>query len=217
MMMNPKTLKMLLMMMVMMMMTTTMMTTTMFMIVMIMFVNNDQDGDYDGAGDDNDGDNDYWDGVDVIGNDDAYDHDDGDDANATAFLTQLYKPVMRFYEEVLKVELLSTTAIYGAYQPEATVQRIREYLEGLDKWHLAAVDSLSASCRSLLTGVACMHGVLRPEEALRIARLEEEYQVEEWGLVEGGHDIDNADTAVRVTAPLVFVKLLEIPTPSASS
>ena len=35
-------------------------------------------------------------------------------------------------------------------------------------------------------------------------------QVEEWGFVEGGHDIDIADLHVRLAAPSVFLRLLEL-------
>jgi hypothetical protein len=33
-------------------------------------------------------------------------------------------------------------------------------------------------------------------------------QIEEWGLVEGGHDIDIADVRCRVAAASVFLRLL---------
>ena len=39
--------------------------------------------------------------------------------------------------------------------------------------------------------------------------MEEDFQIEEWGLVEGGHDIDIADARARVAAPAVFMRLLE--------
>ena len=52
-----------------------------------------------------------------------------------------------------------------------------------------------------------MQGGFPVEEALRIARLEEDFQLEEWGRVEGGHDLDQADIHVRVTAPAVFARL----------
>ncbi len=48
------------------------------------------------------------------------------------------------------------------------------------------------------------------EEAIQLARLEEEVQIEEWGLVEGGHDIDLADARVRISAPSVFIRLLRL-------
>ena len=43
--------------------------------------------------------------------------------------------------------------------------------------------------------------------AIYLSRLEEEMQIEEWGMVEGGHDIDRADQNVRVAAPAIFMKL----------
>jgi hypothetical protein len=48
------------------------------------------------------------------------------------------------------------------------------------------------------------------EQAVRLARLEEEVQIAEWGLVEGGHDIDLADTRVRICAPSIFIRLLRL-------
>ena len=44
--------------------------------------------------------------------------------------------------------------------------------------------------------------------AMTAARLEEDTQMEEWGAVEAGHDLDIADITTRVSAPSVFVRLL---------
>lgn len=43
--------------------------------------------------------------------------------------------------------------------------------------------------------------------AVHLSRLEEEIQIEEWGMVEGGHDLDRADQNVRVAAPAIFMRL----------
>jgi ATP synthase F1 complex assembly factor 2 len=47
-------------------------------------------------------------------------------------------------------------------------------------------------------------------EAIAAARFEEDAQAAEWGVVEGGHDVDAAEMAVRVTAPALFLKLLGV-------
>ena len=49
------------------------------------------------------------------------------------------------------------------------------------------------------------------QAAIAAARLEETYQMDEWGLVEGGHDIDIADMQVRIAGPTVFLRLLQAP------
>ena len=53
-----------------------------------------------------------------------------------------------------------------------------------------------------------LQGKVTVAQALAAARLEEDHQIDEWGLVEGGHDIDIADARARVAAPAVFMQLL---------
>lgn len=70
------------------------------------------------------------------------------------------------------------------------------------------MEQLAASCKSVCIALATVRGRLTVAEALAAARLEEEHQIGQWGLVEGGHDIDQSDIKVRVAAPSVFVRLL---------
>jgi ATP synthase F1 complex assembly factor 2 len=51
-------------------------------------------------------------------------------------------------------------------------------------------------------------GQLTLEQVLQAARLEEQFQISGWGLVEGGHDVDEATVKVRLAAPLLFLRLL---------
>ena len=53
-----------------------------------------------------------------------------------------------------------------------------------------------------------VQGQLRVKDAIAAARLEEDVQIQEWGLVEGGHDIDIADINVRMAAPALFLQHL---------
>lgn len=50
-------------------------------------------------------------------------------------------------------------------------------------------------------------GRLSVPEMLTAARLEEDHQIAEWGLVEGGHDIDIADASARISAAALFSRL----------
>ena len=69
-------------------------------------------------------------------------------------------------------------------------------------------EQLAAASKSVLLGLAGLGGQLSLEGLLRAARLEEDHQLQFWGLVEGGHDIDIADTRVRLAAPHIFARLL---------
>ena len=78
----------------------------------------------------------------------------------------------------------------------------------LDDWELAAAEQLASSCKSVCAALMVVKGRLKLEEVLKIARIEEDDQIEKWGLVEGGHDIDIADANVRISAPFMFLKLI---------
>eukprot|EP00245_Coleochaete_scutata_P012158 TRINITY_DN4680_c0_g1_i1.p2 TRINITY_DN4680_c0_g1~~TRINITY_DN4680_c0_g1_i1.p2 ORF type:complete len:103 (+),score=21.81 TRINITY_DN4680_c0_g1_i1:48-311(+) len=81
-------------------------------------------------------------------------------------------------------------------------------LTSLNDYELAAVDSLAGSARSLIAAFAVARARITPSQAVTLVRLEEDFQAEEWGFVEGGHDIDIADMRVRMSAPSVFLRLV---------
>ena len=56
--------------------------------------------------------------------------------------------------------------------------------------------------------MALIRGVIDVDQAMAAARVEEDLQIEEWGLVEGGHDVDLADIRVRLSSPRVMMNLL---------
>lgn len=84
------------------------------------------------------------------------------------------------------------------------------FYAGLNKWELTAAEQLAASCKSVCIALATIQGRLGVHEAMAVSRLEEDHQIEFWGLVEGGHDIDLSDIKVRVSAPSVFLRLLKL-------
>ncbi len=55
-----------------------------------------------------------------------------------------------------------------------------------------------------------------PAQAFDAARLEEEYNVERWGMIEGGHDMDRGNTTLTLTAAstLIWLRGASLPTPS---
>lgn len=81
---------------------------------------------------------------------------------------------------------------------------------GLDPWQLAAIEQLITTSKSLVVSAALLHGRLSVAEAVAAARLEEDFQLEDWGMVEAGHDLDIADTRTRIGAAAVFVRLLTL-------
>ena len=63
--------------------------------------------------------------------------------------------------------------------------------------------------KSLVIGLALVLRFVSPEYAEEASRLEEEFQMEQWGLVEGGHDMDRVAGKVNMASASAFLHLLD--------
>jgi chaperone required for assembly of F1-ATPase len=63
--------------------------------------------------------------------------------------------------------------------------------------------------QSLITALAIFKRHITAKEAMEICRLEEEFQINNWGLVEGGHDLDRVNCAVKLSSASFLLYLLE--------
>ena len=124
------------------------------------------------------------------------------DAHAAAF-----GPVTAWAAATFGAPFVPSTSIFGAVQPAAALAGVRDHLLALDRWELAATAAAAGTCKSVLLGLALVESAVSVADAIAAARLEEDVQADEWGRVEGGHDLDAAGAAVNVAAPAVFVRL----------
>lgn len=106
---------------------------------------------------------------------------------------------------------LTPTSGLAVEHPASARPKADALLHSLDGWTVSALDMLSGSCKSLVLALAVLRGRMGAEEASVAARLAEQHQVEEWGEVEAGHDLDRADLQVRVSAASAFLHLLPPP------
>ncbi|KAL3777821.1 hypothetical protein ACHAW5_001924 [Stephanodiscus triporus] len=100
----------------------------------------------------------------------------------------------------------------GLPHPPLLVSRARRWVDSLDAWTLAALYSACAESKSFFVGVALIHEattattatdnvVVRDGRwAVGAARVEEEFNIECWGLVEGGHDYDRLNCSIQMHA-----------------
>ena len=118
-----------------------------------------------------------------------------------------YAPLLAWSASELELELAVTDSMVLSH-PETAVPRAEALLAAADDWELAALDQTAGVCKSLLIAFALSKYRIGAEEACRAARVAEQHQIDEWGEVEAGHDLDAADLAVRVGASSAFLRLL---------
>ncbi len=102
----------------------------------------------------------------------------------------------------------------GLPHREELVTKAREFLDGCDGWTLAALQNITMEAKSFLVGMAVVRGVESQsgpftkdaEKAIMASRVEEEFQIENWGLVEGGHDYDRLNCSIQIHAATVLME-----------
>lgn len=110
--------------------------------------------------------------------------------------------------------------------PEPLQQACRNFVDSLDAWHLTVMYSMTAEAKSFWIALSLLENGRRHDnstasvdtssksqqnwswdvtKAMEAARVEEEFNIANWGLVEGGHDYDRLNCSVQLRAA-VFVK-----------
>ena len=100
----------------------------------------------------------------------------------------------------------------GLPHPPLLVEKAKKWVESLDAWTLTALYSACAESKSFFIGAAmifeatqhakgeCKVTTRDPKWAVQAARVEEEFNIEMWGLVEGGHDYDRLNSSIQMHA-----------------
>lgn len=125
-----------------------------------------------------------------------------DDHEPLAERQQLeWAPLRSWFEDSFNVGLGVATGISTPNHPEATMLSIEDRLKQRDMWELCALEIATGTAKSLIVASALMDkSDMSAEEALRLALLEEHFQIERWGLVEGEHDVSHSDALMWLAA-----------------
>jgi ATP synthase F1 complex assembly factor 2 len=129
-------------------------------------------------------------------------------SDLVAAQNMVLQPFLDFVNVQLGTKLHPSTSIVGAAVSTRDSGLVYEHIMGLDAWRRCALMELSSACKSVCMAIGGTSGGFSVDQVIQASRIEEDYQIEQWGLVEGGHDIDLADCQVRIRSPMVFLDLL---------
>ncbi|TYH76577.1 hypothetical protein ES332_D04G095800v1 [Gossypium tomentosum] len=116
-------------------------------------------------------------------------------------------PLLSWLNSEFGFQPIVYSSFFGGKQGEGLSKAVENLLKKTDDCELAAIDALAAVAHSLVISLGIFRGKLQIEEAIELIRLEEDLQVDKWGLVEGGHDVDIADLKVQISSATVFLGL----------
>jgi chaperone required for assembly of F1-ATPase len=83
----------------------------------------------------------------------------------------------------------------------------------LDQWPFLqiAIHSIVSSSKSLIVAMAVNEDAISARQAAEAALVEELYQIEKNGLVQGYHDLFLAKTRAKIAAAALFLRFLDAP------
>lgn len=124
--------------------------------------------------------------------------------------SKVLDPIATHLKEARGLELIVSIGGLTAKQPESVVEHVQHSVWAMDDFSLAAMNSATATCKSVAIAMALADGAITAEQAVQAARSEEAWQESVWGTVEGGHDLDAADIHVRLAAADLIFRLVEL-------
>lgn len=92
-----------------------------------------------------------------------------------------WDPLLEWAEETFGARLIPRTGIMYEAQNAEAVARLEAVVHALDAFRLAAFHDLVSLSGSLVIALAVTQGHLDPEQAWNLSRLDEEWQIEQWG------------------------------------
>jgi ATP synthase mitochondrial F1 complex assembly factor 2 len=117
----------------------------------------------------------------------------------------------------------------GLPHPNELLETARTWTESLDAWQLVALNSINSQSKSFLVGFSILDARKGKElsggsssssstpispyfvdlnKAVEASRVEEEFQISSWGLVEGGHDYDRVNCSIQLFSANLFAKTI---------
>ncbi len=121
---------------------------------------------------------------------------------------RVLNPLIDWAMDEYGIKLNTTYSFEPVDHPSASVEKLMNMLDDMDPWSLAVFDSLTKITKSYLIALATVKGRLNAQQAFVASRVEEELQIQTWGEVEGGHDIDTSYTKVKILAATVFLRMV---------
>ena len=122
---------------------------------------------------------------------------------------QHFTPLVKWLRRAFDVECRTTESFAGRLvHPPESLARVQAAVESLDPFALACLQCATMECKSLVMGLALLCREVTLEQARLASRLEEECQIEWWGAVEGGHDMDRLNNAVSLSSVGTFMGLM---------
>ncbi len=117
-------------------------------------------------------------------------HRAGTPVELAARQAQAWDPILDWAAQAHGARLVVTVGVLPVDQPQDSLGALAAHVAALDEFRLTALHDLVTLSGSLLIGLATADRHLDPDSAWALSRIDETWQIEQWG-----HDEDAAEVA----------------------
>jgi len=123
---------------------------------------------------------------------------------------EYHQPVVEWFQSRFncKINIVEDGRLEEAKQPDILFQRVRWHLNEMSDWELAAIYHQTENAKSFILALALTENIIDLNWAMTASRAEESFQISQFGLVEGEHDVLDADIRVKLGASVFFGRLV---------
>lgn len=100
----------------------------------------------------------------------------------TGLQSEAWDPLLHWAQETLNVPLTVIIGVVHVPQPEPSLKRLHDLTAAHSHFQIAAFHDLVSLSGSLILALAVTHDRLSPDEAWAISRIDESYQISQWGV-----------------------------------
>ncbi|MEO1225963.1 MAG: ATP12 family protein [Pseudomonadota bacterium] len=95
--------------------------------------------------------------------------------------TEAWEPPLEWFKDRHGVSLATTVGIVHLAQAPEAIAAMDQIVADHDDWRLAALSLVTARLGSLVLALGLVDGRFDPAEAMALAHLDEDFQIERWG------------------------------------
>ncbi|MBL4806869.1 MAG: ATPase [Rhodobacteraceae bacterium] len=122
---------------------------------------------------------------------------------------QNWDPLLAWAAQELQAPLVKTSGIIAVPQPDQSLKTLRKNIEAFDLFQLTAFYDLVKISGSLILALAVVRGHVSATQAWTLSRVDEDWQIEQWGTDDEAQALAESKLADFCHAARIFDLLIE--------